>query len=175
MRGRVVGVVAAAVLTLALAGCGGEAEGGGDVASVNGAGTASTSASAAPNADAKHEMALKFAQCMRENGVQVDDPQPGQGVRIMARNLPQGTMEKAQEACKEFAEGAGIGQNANPQQAENMRKFAQCMRDNGVEAFPDPEGAGIRITPEVGEDPDFEAAQQKCAEQYLPQAGQGGS
>jgi hypothetical protein len=42
------------------------------------------------------------------------------------------------------------------------------MRDNGVEAFEDPkDGAGINIGPEQAEDPDFEAAQEKCNEDVL--------
>ncbi len=58
---------------------------------------------------------------------------------------------------------AGRGQ-ANPQQEENGRKYAECMRENGVEKFPDPKPGqrGIQIGPEVGDDPDFQKAQDAC-------------
>ena len=57
-----------------------------------------------------------------------------------------------------------------------MREFAQCMRDNGVEEFADPEAdqGGMRITPEIAEDPDFEAAQEACQDILRSSCGDGG-
>jgi hypothetical protein len=162
-------------LTLALAGCGANDAGGSDVASVS-----TGKPAAAPSASASVDragMGLKFAQCMRENGVPMDDPEPGKGVMLkMDKSISPETAQKAQEACKEYAPtGGGPDGKADPKRAESMRKFAQCMRDNGVESFPDPEGAGLRVTGETGDDPDFKAAQEKCSKEFLPEMGQGGS
>ncbi|MEV1004997.1 hypothetical protein [Nonomuraea sp. NPDC050202] len=67
---------------------------------------------------------------------------------------------------------AGAQPSADSQ--ERALKFAQCMRDNGVESYPDPEGSMMRITQEAGEDPDFEAAQEKCQKESAA-ASPGGS
>jgi hypothetical protein len=111
------------------------------------------------------EMQVKFAQCLRDNGLDVPDPEPGKGFMFrFGPGTDQATVQKAMEACREYNPQENGAAPANPQQEENGRKFAICMRENGVEAFPDPEPGqrGIRITPEIGEDPDFKAAQEKC-------------
>lgn len=162
-------------LTLALAGCGASDAGGSDVASVSsGKPAAAASASASVDPQAK---GLKFAQCMREHGIPMDDPEPGKGVMLkMDKSISPETAQKAQEACKEYApSGGGPGGKVDPKMAEQLRKFSQCMRDNGVEAFPDPDGGALRMTGEAGDDPDFKAAQDKCSKEFLPQMGQGGS
>ncbi|MBN6034767.1 hypothetical protein [Amycolatopsis sp. 195334CR] len=149
-----------AALTLLLTACGAD-DGGNQVAS---AGQPATGAPAsAPAAADNGDMGVKFAQCMRENGVDMPDPEPGKGVQLKVdKNTPKEVVDKAQEACREFSPQANG--KANPQMQENARKFAECMRGNGVEAFadPDPNQPGIRITPEIGEDPDFEKAQEAC-------------
>ena len=73
-------------------------------------------------------------------------------------------MEAAQEACKEYAPSGERGGNDDPQARERMLAHAQCMRDNGVEDFPDPDPGkgGIRIDGRIAEDPDFEKAQKAC-------------
>jgi hypothetical protein len=45
-----------------------------------------------------------------------------------------------------------------------MLAHAKCMRDNGVEAFPDPDPdkGGIRINGDIANDPEFQAAQKVC-------------
>jgi hypothetical protein len=172
MRTTVLGALAA--LTLALTACGGGQEAPG-VASVNG--TATTPGVGAPPSVDRSEMGLKFAQCMRENGVNVPDPEPGGGVqfRVDGRTSKE-TVDKAQQACKEFAPGGGDrGGPEDAKRAESMRKLAQCMRDKGVPDFPDPDGGAIRMTKEVADDPDFPAAQKECAAAFMPKMGKGGS
>jgi hypothetical protein len=65
---------------------------------------------------------------------------------------------------------------------EKMRQFAKCMRDNGVENFPDPQedggimiqGGGPGSTDGLNpDDPTFKAAQEKC-QSLLPNGGAGG-
>ncbi|MBB6349040.1 hypothetical protein FHU36_005585 [Nonomuraea muscovyensis] len=161
-RGRVLGTVSALALAaaLTLAGCGADDGGGSDVASATGGGAAATG-SAAPSLS-NDEKGVKFAQCMRENGIDMADPQPGKGVMITGKPGSEETMAKAMDACKQYQPTGGTGPGAQ-QNAERMRALAQCMRDNGVPDFPDPEpGGGLRVTADIAGDPDFEAAQQKC-------------
>ncbi|MFF5249966.1 hypothetical protein ACFY3V_37270 [Streptosporangium sp. NPDC000095] len=168
-------VLGALALALVLTGCG-TAGDDADVASATGGGD-KPAVSAAPSLD-QHEKGIKFAQCMRENGVDMPDPEPGKGVAVrIGKGTSKEAMEKATAACKEFSPmgDAGPGGGTDPQRAESMREFAKCMRENGVEEFPDPEGGGLRVTGAIGEDPDFQTAQEKCSKKFLPEAGQGGS
>ena len=62
---------------------------------------------------------------------------------------------------------AAGGQNAaaevtpNPERTEKRFELARCMRENGVEDFPDPDDNGVILY--YGEDPEFRSAQEKCA------------
>ncbi|MEQ4725538.1 hypothetical protein [Nonomuraea sp. B19D2] len=173
MRRRVLSALVTApfALTLLLTGCGSD-DGGADVASVSGGTGNKAAASAQPSADSQ-EMALKFAQCMRENGVDMPDPDSS-GKMTMTFDAPQEKVQAAQEACRQYAPSGRQQVRNDPKMAENLRKLAQCMRDNGVEAYPDPEGGMMRITQEAGEDPDFKAAEEKC-KQESADASPGGS
>ncbi|GAB2745514.1 hypothetical protein [Amycolatopsis magusensis] len=147
-------------LTLLLTACG--ADDGGDQVASAGQPATGAPASAAPAGEAG-DMGVKFAQCMRENGVDMPDPEPGKGVQLkLDGKIPKEVVDKAQEACRQYSPQANG--KANPQLQENARKFAECMRANGVEAFadPDPNQGGIRIDKKQAEDPDFEKAQEAC-------------
>ncbi|MFC4114056.1 hypothetical protein [Nonomuraea zeae] len=174
MRRRVFSALVTApfALTLVLTGCGSGDGGGSDVASVNGGTGDKTAASAQPGTDSQ-EKALKFAQCMRENGADMPDPDAG-GKMAMTFDAPQEKVQAAQEACRQYAPSGGQEIRNDPQMAENLRKLAQCMRDNGVESYPDPEGSMMRLSKEAGEDPDFKAAEEKC-QQESAAASPGGS
>ncbi|WP_431894481.1 hypothetical protein [Nonomuraea sp. bgisy101] len=157
------GFVLGLLLTLSMAGCG-QSDSGAQVAT---AGTAAATASA--TAARSDTGGLAFAQCMREHGVDIPDPQDNGRVEI---RLPQGVdPQKAQaatEQCKRHLPNGGEAAKADPQAVEQQRAFAQCMRDNGVERFPDPDASGgFQIGPEGGVDPNdpkVQAAQQECAE-----------
>jgi hypothetical protein len=140
--------ILAIALVLALAGCGSDT---------------ANSPTSAPSSMDPHERGVKFAQCMRENGIDMPDPEPGKGVTMkFGKETSREAVDKAMQACREWAPQGMNGGAADPKQEEAMRKLAQCMRDNGVEAFPDPQDGGIRMGPEAGEDPDFKAAEAKC-------------
>ena len=158
-----------------LAGCGGDP--GTGIATARGPGdpTGEAEPTGGPSDLDMEERMLKFAQCMRDNGVDMPDPEfdgnGGFGVQIGGGDTSPEEVEQAMQACREYAPNGGEPPGPpDPEMQERMLKFAQCMRDNGVEAFPDPDGAMMRLDRAVGEDPDFEAAQEKCAEEFLPGA-----
>jgi hypothetical protein len=171
MRARLVGALML-VTALALAGC---ARNDGDgIASANPGRNDSADAAATMSPE---ESAFKFAECMRDHGVDMPDPQVdgagGFGVNINGEDqeLSREGVDAAFEACRQYAPFGGDPEVApDPQAQENMLKFAQCMRDNGVESFPDPDGNRLMIDESVGGDPDFQAAQEKCAKEFLPGA-----
>ena len=114
---------------------------------------------------------MKFAQCMRENGMTwFADPEPGQrGLRIA---VPPGQdktkVDAAMEACKKFMPNGGEPPKLDAAALEQARQMAKCMRANGVPNFPDPSAdGGIRIDGrKLGTgpgDPQFDAAEEKCA------------
>src|SRR6266545_7621791 len=60
--------------------------------------------------------------------------------------------------------GKSNGTDAPGQDKDTARKFAQCMRDNGVPDFPDPDAKGEFRGQghERQNDPKFAAANEKC-------------
>ncbi|MGK5551035.1 hypothetical protein ACSNOI_05415 [Actinomadura kijaniata] len=170
MRLRTLGALTALPLALALTltGCGGDGDDGG-VASAGGAGQG-TKAAASPSLS-REEMGQKFAECMRRNGVPMEDPKPGKGIEVKVdKNTGKGNLDKAMEACRQYSPMQNSAGGPDPKMEERNRRFAECMRANGVEKFPDPTPGqvGVRIGPEAGEDPDFRTAQDKCRN-VLPQ------
>jgi hypothetical protein len=127
--------------------------------------------------------ALEYAQCMREHGVDMPDPQ-FQGVGIMQRgpdeNTSRATVEKAEDACKEIREAMKPSEPPSEAEQKEMQDaalaHARCMRDHGIEKFPDPTfsaegGMQLRIDKGSGIDPnddDFKKAQAACQDE-LPQ------
>ncbi len=111
-----------------------------------------TGSSGGNNAAASHEKAMKFAQCMRDNGVsQFPDPDASGALTIdevvngssVDSNSP--TFQQALSACRDLEPAGFMGQKRSAQQQEAALKFAQCMRDNGVKDFPDPTPDGPLI------------------------------
>lgn len=160
-------------LSLGLSACG-SADDGDGVATAGGDG-ADPSASATLS---DQEAAVRFAQCMREHGIDVPDPDPDQeGFRAQ---LPEGTdpedARAATEECKQYMPNGGEPPKLDPEVIEKQRQFAQCMRDNGVEEFPDPsEDGGVKIEGDQfdTQSPEFKAAEEACA-QFKPEgAGEG--
>ncbi|MBT2231249.1 hypothetical protein [Nonomuraea sp. NEAU-A123] len=133
-------LLAVPVLALALTACGAKA-GEGDVASASGS-TTSPAASASASTD-RRAAGLKFAQCMREHGVDMPDPEPNGPVAIQQRPGDEQKVQKAQEACKQFMQAAvgEKGKGLDPQKQDLLVKFAQCMRQHGID-MPDPAADG---------------------------------
>lgn len=111
----------------------------------SGSNTGSASNGADRQASTKHEKAVKFAQCMRSNGVS-NFPDPGASGGFTIDQVANGSsldtstpaFTHALSACERL-EPAGFtgGTRSSAQQSAALR-FAQCIRDNGVKDFPDP-------------------------------------
>ncbi|MDQ3728186.1 MAG: hypothetical protein M3355_01205 [Actinomycetota bacterium] len=132
----------------------------------------------APSEEAQ-EASLKFVECMRENGIDMEDPEPGMtGVTIDADSgidVDSPEFKAAEEACRDFLEGAlgGSGVEPTTEIPDEALAFAECMREQGID-FPDPRVADGRL--EIGpddpnlslDDPEMTAASEKCRE-HLPE------
>jgi hypothetical protein len=138
---------------------------------------------------ANQEQAVKFAECMRDNGVsEFPDPDASGGLTIdgivNGSSLDPSTpaWKEAIAACKDLQPPGFMGTEASPEEQEVRLEFAQCMRDNGVEDFPDPAPNGplidtSRIPSAAGRGalsiPGFQAAADKCTDVYSGELGLG--
>lgn len=163
------GIVLGLLVTVTVAGCGGSGK---DDGVATAGGTRKATADARSGGGTGQEQVLRFAQCMRQHGIDVPDPKSDGGVDI---TLPKGTdphkADAATQQCKHYLPNGGQAQKPSPQMLEQQRKLAACMRANGVPKFPDPDANGsISIKGGPGLDPtsaEFKAAEKKCSK-YQP-------
>ena len=147
------------------------------VALLGACGSNAPAATGAGNPAANVAQAVKFAQCMRANGVsQFPDPDASGALTIdgvingSSLDPNSATFQQAISACKDLEPPGFMGNTRSAQQQEAALKFAQCMRDNGVPDFPDPTADGPLIDtnriPSSGTDggmSSLHAAMQKCS------------
>jgi hypothetical protein len=185
-------VLAATAVTLLLglsAACGNSKDDDGsalpDAAGASSASPSGDGADSEADLDPEDAM-LKFAQCMREHGVDMPDPTPGGGVRMNGEGLSEDQMEAAQSACQKWmdmAEPEDGGQELSEEEKQSFLDMAACMRERGYN-FPDPTFDGGRVTQKVekGEgdlpgpdDPAFQTDMEECsAEAGMEPPGEGG-
>ena len=99
----------------------------------------------ANNTVANAQEAVKFAECMRGNGVS-DFPDPGASGRVTIDGVANGSsvdpstpaFKQAISACKNLEPAGFTGGPRSSAQQSAALKFAQCIRANGVKDFPDP-------------------------------------
>jgi hypothetical protein len=130
------GLAMLVVVALISAACGSGSSG--DTTNATGAPAGTASASA-------HEKAVKFAECMRNNGVSAF-PDPDASGKLTIDGVVNGSSldtssaawKQAINACKDVEPPGFTGSKATPTQMSARLGFAQCVRDNGVKDFPDP-------------------------------------
>jgi hypothetical protein len=160
------------LMLLMMAACG-KAAGGDGVATVDDSPSASPSASVS-----LLQQGTAYAQCMRNHGIpQWPDPEVDRdGVRIRGvdKESVDGTvLESAMRACNALRP-----QLPAPDMAlklDSARYESRCMRDQGVQDYPDPEpDAHVELPLSVRDDPQFEQAKAICREKtrsYEPTPG----
>ena len=139
-----------------------------------------------PAADKNKQAMLDYAACMRENGIDMPDPK-FEGGRVTQRiggpgqKINPDDMRTAEKACAKYQDAIEPPELSDEEAAEFKQaalKNARCMREHGVEKFPDPTfdengGAQIRMSKNMGidpEDPTFQKAMKAC-EDKMPGAG----
>lgn len=148
----------------------------------------------------REDAMLEFTECMRDEGVEMPDPEvragPGGGGGIAIANRGNGpedaeAFEAAQEVCGDilddaFGERPQLSPEEEAEMRDNMLAFAECMRDHGID-MPDPEfgsgGGGFTIRAEAapggagdGPGPDdeaFQEAQEACQGELGFEEGEG--
>jgi hypothetical protein len=132
-----------------------------------------------------HEKSVKFAECMRANGVSAF-PDPDASGDLTLDGAVNGSSidpssaawKQAMRACKDLQPPGFTGRKATPKQMSARLKFAQCIRDNGVKDFPDPTKDGplvdtnrIPSAAKEGGMSILNAAMRKCGDIYSGELG----
>ncbi len=136
-----------------------------------GSGSGAGTAGAGDQADA-----TAAARCMREQGIDIPDPEGGQGV--VKLELPEGVTEEqlrtAQEKCRDKMPQLPGQDETDPEQLAEMHdqaiEFAACMRRQGLD-YPDPVMENGRLLIRTGRlDPSDPAAQEatEACRDHLP-------
>jgi hypothetical protein len=190
----------AATLAVVVAACGGSGNDETGIASIDDVAAASPGETTVTTvADAEAAM-LAFAECMREQGIDMQDPQVGEDGNLrMPRPVGAGegteqfdreAMMAAREACSVHLEGVAqrFEQFDQTEIQDQMLSYAACMRENGYD-MPDPDfttesagggpGRGFFRNLEIDRgDPAFQAANEVCMDVFsggfLPGGGLGG-
>jgi hypothetical protein len=151
-------IAALAATALALGACG---SGGKDNASGKG------------GQDKAFEGALKFAKCMRDEGIDMPDPQKQAGGGIVQKMggpgqpVNQAKVEAGQKKCEHFMDdGGGDVKGGDPKEEAEHRDallaYAKCMRSHGV-PMKDPKFSGNKVQMSVGEPGDSGRANPESA------------
>ena len=132
----------------------------------------------------REEALLAFARCMRDDGVEMDDPSASGGGRLFLRGGPDGgdgldrfseEFVAAQATCGHILAAArpGLDPEAEQELIEQQLALARCLRDGGYPQYPDPvigddgrmQRGGGRAAGDLGIDrrsPQFQAAMDAC-------------
>lgn len=161
------------LLALSVAACGDDD--GGGVASVDDPASESASDDGGGGDDPEdfEAEALAYSECMRDNGIdEFPDPEISEG--RMGLSLPEGIdpesdeFKAAEEACEDLQPGPDEDATIDPDRYAALLEYAECMRENGIDEFPDPEpNGGIIMNGDMGFDPEsdeFQAADEICAD-----------
>jgi hypothetical protein len=101
-------------------------------------GAAGTTSSGGDTKVSAQDKAVKFAECMRANGVpHFPDPDP-KGEFNFGVDVSKEVWMRAVDACKDLKPPGALSGKRTPKQQSASLRFAQCIRENGVKDFPDP-------------------------------------
>ncbi|MET8843913.1 hypothetical protein ABZW67_27935 [Streptomyces rubiginosohelvolus] len=156
-RGRSLAAACALAAALALTATACSGDGGG----TKGGGSASDSKKT------KEDQALEHRKCLREQGLDIPEPKPGEngmGVTIDGGSMGKEKMEKAFKACEDKAVGGGPKEMTQAEK-DKMVAYARCMRQNGFD-MPDPkfDGGAMQAAPALKQKDmkKFEKANKAC-------------
>jgi hypothetical protein len=137
-------LAALAMVALIGAGCSNAPAGSGTAAGPGGGSTAA--------GNTAREQAVKFSECMRDNGVR-DFPDPDASGELTIDGIANNSsvdpdtaaFRQAVSACKDLEPAGFTGRKRNAEEQKTALAFARCVRDNGVKDFPDPTPDGPLI------------------------------
>lgn len=130
------------------------------------------------------EAVLAFAVCLRDEGIEVEDPTVDANGNVLPprpRDIAaedRDAMRTAFERCSEYLDNVafGLDDEDREEREDQLFEYAACMRDNGYD-MPDPEFSSPRTPGQGGveggpfgaldrSDPAFATAQEVCADVF---------
>ncbi|AYY14883.1 hypothetical protein EF847_21560 [Actinobacteria bacterium YIM 96077] len=107
-----------------------------------------------------------FAECMRDHGIDMSDPDPQTGIPELDPSVDPDnpTVRDAMDECEHLMEGGGRAAPDDQDMAAYL-EFAQCMRENGLPDFPDPQPGSDGVFGDADvdrSDPAFQQAAEAC-------------
>ncbi len=116
---------------------------------ISACGSSATTGSGGGAAASNARQSVKFADCMRHNGVS-DFPDPSTTGKLTIDAIANGSsldtnspaFTNALSACKTLEPAGFTGTTRTASQQQAALAFAECMRHNGVQDFPDPTANG---------------------------------
>lgn len=120
---------------------------------------ATAESSATPTNSTSTPDPRRFAACLRERGIDVPDPGPGEQVELQTKD---DKTRAALRACAQYAPPREQEEDSVLDPAAS-RAFAQCIREHGFPDFPDPDEQGPRIPKDLIHDERYTAAERECA------------
>lgn len=127
---------------------------GGVAACSAGAGTPDPSPSASGGTQQLLELSRRFAQCGRDHGYpSLPDPEVDDGKVVWPAGQPElkeqlRTLAEEVPQCKalwdqiDSLSGRGNAETPSAEDMPKLRAFAKCMREQGIDGFPDPKPDG---------------------------------
>jgi hypothetical protein len=162
-------VVLGGLFTLVTA-CGGTGDGGDGVASISDSNAPKSSATpAADDGKSDIDKMRDYAKCMRENGVDMADPDPsggGGGGISVGSEAEKDKVDKANAKCKHLMPNGGEPEKPTAEDLDRARQMAKCLREHGIEIKePTMDEPGISVDAgNGGNDPDeLDKAMKACA------------
>ena len=134
-----VALALAGLIGLVSAGCGSDEPSKSGAAS--GTATASSTVTSTATADknlSKQEQAVKFAECMRANGVPHFPDPDTKGEYNFGVDVTPEVFTRAVDACKALKPPGALSAKRTPEEQSASLRFARCVREHGVTDFPDP-------------------------------------
>jgi len=157
--------IPAIALACVLVGCSDSGSGTNGGGTVSGDDTATTTTSATSD-----DVLAQYAQCMRDNGVELPDPEPGNpGSLYVGVDKDSPAFTSANKVCGSILQG--VVENRKNQSGEDQEEqhdkllaLAQCLRDHGVNV-PDPQAGAEKPFGDSLDrtDPRVSKAIQECA------------
>ncbi len=123
--------------------------------------------------DSEEPGPLAFTQCMRDNGVDMADPDPTTGRPQVGDGVDPDSpaYQDAMEACQDLLPDGGALSEPDPAELDAYQAFADCMRQNGLPDFPDPQPGGEGLFEGIDRtSPAFGTALEACQD-VLPAGG----
>jgi hypothetical protein len=133
-RNRLGLTVTGVLLAAALTACGQHSKPG--VATAGGASPGAPAPAPSTSVD-RNDQLRAFATCMRGQGINMKDPDPNGGVFVDGAVDPD-KLKAANAACRSKLPNGGQPPKFSPEQVEELRKFAACLRSHNLDV-PDPD------------------------------------